>query len=86
MFGKIHFASRPAANLGAIKAENWRAWNFRIEDPTGTEIARITKTFEGIAKTLFTTADNYVVHTPRQACSSRCTRSSWPPPCRSTPR
>ena len=25
------------------------------------EIARITKTFEGVAKTLFTTADNYVV-------------------------
>ncbi|HQV58288.1 MAG TPA: phospholipid scramblase-related protein, partial [Ilumatobacteraceae bacterium] len=28
---------------------------------TGTEVARITKTFEGVAKTLFTTADNYVV-------------------------
>jgi len=35
--------------------------NFRIEDHTGQELARITKTFEGVAKTLFTTADNYVV-------------------------
>jgi len=62
MIGKIHFALQAGGSTyGAIKAENWRAWNFRIEDHQGTEIARITKTFEGLAKTLFTTADNYVV-------------------------
>ena len=62
MFGKIHFSLQAGGHTyGAIKAENWRAWNFRIEDHTGQEVARITKTFEGIAKTLFTTADNYVV-------------------------
>jgi uncharacterized protein YxjI len=62
VFGKIHFTLQAGGHTyGAIKAENWRAWNFRIEDHTGTEVARITKTFEGVAKTLFTTADNYVV-------------------------
>jgi hypothetical protein len=62
VFGKISFALEAGGQvLGAIKAENWRAWNFRIEDAGGVEIARITKTFEGVAKTLFTTADNYVV-------------------------
>ena len=62
VFGKIHFSLQAGGHTyGAIKAENWRAWNFRIEDHTGQEVARITKTFEGIAKTLFTTADNYVV-------------------------
>ena len=62
MFGKIHFSLQAGGHTyGAIKAENWRAWNFRIEDHTGQEVARITKTFEGIAKTIFTTADNYVV-------------------------
>jgi len=62
MFGKIHFTLQSGGHTyGAIKAENWRAWNFRIEDHTGTEVARITKTFEGVAKTLFTSADNYVV-------------------------
>jgi len=62
VFGKIHFALQAGGHTyGAIKAENWRAWNFRIEDHTGQEVARITKTFEGVAKTLFTTADNYVV-------------------------
>ena len=44
-----------------INAENWRAWNFNIQDAQGAEVARITKTWEGLAKTMFTTADNYVV-------------------------
>ncbi|MEZ5375571.1 MAG: phospholipid scramblase-related protein [Acidimicrobiales bacterium] len=62
MIGKINFDLESGGQtLGAIKAENWRAWNFRIEDTSGTEIARVTKTWEGLAKTMFTTADNYVV-------------------------
>ena len=62
MIGKINFALvADSQNIGAIKAENWRAWNFAIEDASGTEVARITKTFEGLLKTAFTTADNYVV-------------------------
>lgn len=60
--GKIHFAMMtPQGKVGAIHAENWRAWNFQITDHTGAEVARITKTWEGLAKTMFTTADNYVV-------------------------
>ena len=60
--GKIRFALEAGGQtFGSINAENWRAWNFNIQDATGTEVARITKTWEGLAKTLFTTADNYVV-------------------------
>ena len=67
MIGKINFGLESGGQrLGAIKAENWRAWNFRIEDVTGTEVARITKTWEGLAKTMFTTADNYVVQIHRR--------------------
>ena len=63
VFGKIRFDLVANGQLvGAIQAENWRAWNFAITDASGAEIARITKTWEGLAKTLFTTADNYVVH------------------------
>ena len=63
IFGKVHFTLQAGGEtLGSINAENWRAWNFRIDDATGTEVGRITKTFEGIAKAMFTTADNYVVH------------------------
>lgn len=60
--GKIHFGLEAGgARLGEIRAENWRAWNFAINDASGNEVARITKTFEGLLKTAFTTADNYVV-------------------------
>ncbi|WP_327267662.1 phospholipid scramblase-related protein [Streptomyces sp. NBC_01218] len=60
--GKINFAIMvDGRKVGAIKAENWRAWNFSIVDHNEAEIARITKTWEGLAKTLFTTADNYVL-------------------------
>jgi uncharacterized protein YxjI len=62
MIGKINFAMNvDGRQVGAIKAENWRAWNFAIVDHADNEVARITKTWEGLAKTLFTTADNYVL-------------------------
>jgi len=60
--GKIRFGLVVnGAEVGSINAENWRAWNFNIQDANGHEVARITKTFEGLLKTAFTTADNYVV-------------------------
>lgn len=66
MLGKIRFhLSAGGQEVGQIKAENWRAWNFHVVDAHGDEVARITKTFEGIAKTLFTTADNFVVQIHR---------------------
>jgi uncharacterized protein YxjI len=64
--GKIRFALDSGGHTwGSINAENWRAWNFNIQDHTGAEVARITKTWEGLAKTMFTTADNYVVQIHR---------------------
>jgi uncharacterized protein YxjI len=69
VIGKINFnLEAGGATVGSINAENWRAWNFSIQDSSGTEVARITKTWEGLAKTMFTTADNYVlqIHQPLQ--------------------
>lgn len=64
--GKIHFGVMVGTDrIGSINGENWLAWNFNIQDHTGTEVARITKTWEGLARTLFTTADNYVVQVHR---------------------
>ncbi|MDQ6850810.1 MAG: DUF2510 domain-containing protein [Actinomycetota bacterium] len=64
--GKIHFGLESGGKVyGTINGENWRAWNFNIQDHTGTEVARITKTWEGLAKTMFTTADNYVLQVHR---------------------
>jgi uncharacterized protein YxjI len=65
--GKIRFGLESGGHsYGMIQGENWRAWNFAILDHTGAEVARITKTWEGLAKTMFTTADNYVVQIHRQ--------------------
>lgn len=65
--GKIRFGLMQGdQQIGSINAENWRAWNFAITDAAGTEVARITKTFAGLTRAVFTTADNYVVQIHRQ--------------------
>jgi uncharacterized protein YxjI len=62
VFGRIRFDLVADGRLvGAIQAENWRAWDFSISDAAGIEVARITKKWEGLARTMFTTADRYVV-------------------------
>ncbi|TKJ20219.1 phospholipid scramblase-related protein [Blastococcus sp. CCUG 61487] len=62
VFGRIRFDLVAGGQVvGAIQAENWRAWDFAITDAAGTEVARITKKWEGLARTMFTTADRYVV-------------------------
>ena len=67
MVGKIRFGIEAGGNrLGGIQGENWRAWNFAITDGSGAEIGRITKTWEGLARTAFTTADHYVVQIHKQ--------------------
>ncbi|MDP1820220.1 MAG: phospholipid scramblase-related protein [Acidimicrobiales bacterium] len=65
--GKIRFnLDAGGQTLGSINAENWRAWNFNVLDASGSEVARITKTWEGLAKTMFTTSDNFVVQIHRE--------------------
>lgn len=64
--GKIRFSLEAGGRAyGSINAENWRAWNFNIRDDQDVEVARVTKTWEGLAKTVFTTADNFVVQIHR---------------------
>jgi len=66
VFGRIRFAfTANERQVGGIHAENWRAWHFSITDGSGTEVARVTKTFAGFLKEAFTTADNYVVEVYR---------------------
>jgi uncharacterized protein YxjI len=64
--GKIRFALvSNDQRYGMINGENWRAWNWNIQDFNGTEIGRITKTFSGFTRAVFTQADNYVVQIHR---------------------
>ncbi len=63
VFGKIRFGIETnGQEIGSLNAENWRAWNFSMRDAQGTEVARVTKTWEGLLTAMFTTADNYAVN------------------------
>jgi hypothetical protein len=45
IIGRVRFGLESRGrSLGSINAENWNAWDFNIQDATGSEIARITKT------------------------------------------
>lgn len=67
--GKNRFAFEvDGQRIGGMRAENLRAWDVRLLDERNAEIGRITKTWQGLGKAAFTTADNYVVqlHRPLQ--------------------
>lgn len=55
------FGPDGTSQLGEVKAENWRARDFRIDDATGTEVARVTKKWRGLLTEAFTDADSYAV-------------------------
>jgi uncharacterized protein YxjI len=60
--GKARFAllDPGGAQLGEVRAENWRAKDFSVRDAAGQELARVTKRWAGLRE-LFTDADTYVV-------------------------
>jgi uncharacterized protein YxjI len=65
--GKIRFSlSAGGTELATMNGENWRAWDFNVQDASGAEIARVTKRWDGFVQEAFTTADNYVlqIHQP----------------------
>jgi uncharacterized protein YxjI len=47
--------------IATIKGD-WKAWKFDITDASGLVIGSVTKSWNGLAKELFTTADKYVVN------------------------
>lgn len=46
---------------GELKAENWRAKDFRFDNGSGTEVARVTKQWRGLLTEALTDADSYAV-------------------------
>ena len=60
--GKARFAllDPGGAQLGEVRADNWRAKDFSVRDGAGQELARVTKRWAGLRE-LFTDADNYVI-------------------------
>jgi hypothetical protein len=67
VFGHIRFSLRDAHGYehGLLRARGWRAWDFDITDRAGEPVAEVIKAWEGFARTVFTTADRYVVRIAR---------------------
>jgi len=47
--------------VAQIKGD-WKGWNFKFLDAAGNEIGTVTKQWAGLAKEMFTSADNYVIN------------------------
>lgn len=62
--GKARFNLLDAsgAEIGDVRAENWRAKDFAVYDMSSNEVARVAKKWRGIATEVFTDADTYVVN------------------------
>lgn len=67
MWGRVRFSFDVGGQrIGGIQAENLRAWDLRVLDHQDNQIGQISKTWQGLGKAMFTTADNYVlqIHQP----------------------
>ncbi len=66
ILGKARFAFEVGGQpVGALLAQNLRAWDFVVNDAQEQQIGTISKTFAGVAKAMFSTADNYVLQLHR---------------------
>ena len=61
--GKATFTLYDATGqeIGEVKAQNWRARDFKITSTNGQDIAEVSKQWKGIARELFTDSDKYIV-------------------------
>ena len=66
--GITTFALESAAggNVGFVRARTWVGWDIRVEDERNRPVARISKSWEGLDRAAFPTADNYVVRIDRE--------------------
>lgn len=46
--------------IAEVKGD-WKGWNFRFLDKSGNELGTVAKKWAGLAKELFTSADNYAL-------------------------
>ncbi len=58
-------AARRGLHAGNPRAGNLRAGDIRVLDEQDEQVGQITKTWQGLGKAAFTTADNYVVQLHR---------------------
>jgi hypothetical protein len=59
------------AEVGEIRAEDWRSRNFQVVDTGGTEFGRVTKQWRGLFTEVVTDADSYAVTFDPQATADQ---------------
>ncbi|HOY39977.1 MAG TPA: LURP-one-related family protein [Bacteroidales bacterium] len=68
---KPHLVIFDESNCEVAEIEgDWIGWSFEITDPDGAVLGAINKQWSGLAKELFTTADNYNVTITQQVNSA----------------
>ncbi|MDX1967960.1 MAG: phospholipid scramblase-related protein [Planctomycetaceae bacterium] len=55
--------------VGEVKGD-WKGWNFKLLSASGEELGTVAKKWAGVAKELFTSADNYIVSFAPQVSSN----------------
>lgn len=58
--GGFHVFDMNNQKVADIKGD-WKGWNFKMLDSSGAELGTIAKKWGGLAKEMFTSADNYVI-------------------------
>ena len=58
--GGLDVYAASGERIAEVKGD-WKGWNFRFLDPSGRELGSVAKKWAGLAKELFTSADNYAL-------------------------
>lgn len=58
--GGLNVFDNDNRKVAEIKGD-WRGWNFQMVDDSGRQLGTISRSWGGLARELFTSADNYVV-------------------------
>jgi uncharacterized protein YxjI len=59
--GAFHVMDAQGQKVAELNGD-WKGWNFKFTGVDGRELGVVTKQWAGVAKELFTSADNYVVN------------------------
>ena len=59
------------AEVGEIRAEDWRSRNFKVVDTAGLDLGQVTKQWRGLFTEVVTDADSYAVTFQPQATSDQ---------------
>lgn len=59
--GGFRVFDKGGQQIAEVKGD-WKGWNFRFLSAAGQELGTVTRKWGGLAKELFTSADNYVIN------------------------